>query len=84
MLEEMIERVIRYSTMSTTATTKDKNKNDLIQAYQYMTGYHLFKQENQKGKEFLTKILELDPENADAKAALKEINNPPQQKPKKR
>jgi hypothetical protein len=26
-LEEMIERVIRYSTMSITATTKDKNKN---------------------------------------------------------
>lgn len=63
--------------------TKDKNKSDLITAYQYMAGYHLFNQETPKGKEYLNKILELDPENADVKQALKEINNPqPQQKPK--
>ncbi|MBS1682487.1 MAG: tetratricopeptide repeat protein [Bacteroidetes bacterium] len=64
---------------------KDKYKSDLITAYQYMAGYHLFKQENQQGKEFLNKILELDPENADAKQALKEINTPPQsQKPRRK
>jgi tetratricopeptide (TPR) repeat protein len=62
---------------------KEKNKKELMDAYKYMVGYTLSKQDFPKGKEFLGKILELDPENVDAKQALKDINNPqPQQKPK--
>ncbi|GHN01308.1 hypothetical protein WSM22_27970 [Cytophagales bacterium WSM2-2] len=64
---------------------KDKNKKDLIEAYQYMVGHHLYKQDLAKGKEYLNKILAVDPENKDAKEALNDLNNPQtQQKPKKK
>jgi tetratricopeptide (TPR) repeat protein len=63
-------------------TDKDKNKGDLIQAYQYLAGHYLFSQNNIKAKEYLKKILELDPENADAKQAIKDIDAPPQQRAK--
>jgi tetratricopeptide (TPR) repeat protein len=65
-------------------TDKEKNKKELIDAYKYLVGHYLSKQDFPKGKEYLGKILELDPENIDAKQALKDINNPqPQQKRKK-
>jgi tetratricopeptide (TPR) repeat protein len=62
---------------------KEKNKKELIDAYKYLVGYNLAKQDFPKGKELLGKILELDPGNADATQALRDINNPqPQQKQK--
>ncbi|MGC4021619.1 MAG: tetratricopeptide repeat protein [Cyclobacteriaceae bacterium] len=64
--------------------TKDKNKNDLIEAYRYLVGHYLSKQDFAKGKEILNKILEVNPDDADAKEALKDINNPQPQKPKKK
>jgi tetratricopeptide (TPR) repeat protein len=64
---------------------KEKNKKELLDAYGYLMSHHLYKQEIPKGKEFLNKILEIDPENAEAKKLLKELNNPqPQQKTKKK
>ena len=65
--------------------TADKNKNDLIAAYQYMGSYHLLKSQNQVAKGYFEKVLALNPEDANAKEAIKLINTPPQQqKPKKR
>jgi tetratricopeptide (TPR) repeat protein len=62
---------------------KEKNKKELMEAYRYLVGYNLAKQDFTKGKELLGKILEIDPENIDAKQTIKELNNPqPQQKPK--
>lgn len=67
---------------------KDKNKNDLISAYQYMGSYHLTKSENQIAKGYFEKALAMNPENEEVKKsimeALKHINTPvPQQKPKR-
>ncbi|HTH55096.1 MAG TPA: tetratricopeptide repeat protein [Cyclobacteriaceae bacterium] len=62
---------------------KEKNKKELIEAYRYLVGYYLSKQDFPKGKEMLAKILEVDPENDEVKKTIKELNNPqPQQKPK--
>jgi tetratricopeptide (TPR) repeat protein len=67
---------------------KDKNKNDLIAAYQYMGSYHLTKSENQIAKGYFEKALAMNPENEEVKKsimeAIKHINTPvPQQKPKR-
>lgn len=62
---------------------KEKNKRELMEAYRYLVGYNLAKQDFPKGKELLDKILEIDPQNADALSTKKELNNPqPQQKQK--
>src|SRR5258706_1720255 len=62
---------------------KEKNKKEMMEAYRYLVGYNLAKQDFPKGKDLLNKILELDPENVDAKTTIKELNNPqPQQKTK--
>jgi len=62
---------------------KEKNKKDLMEAYRYLVAYNLAKQDFPKGKEMLGKILEIDPDNAEVKQTIKELNNPqPQQKPK--
>jgi len=64
---------------------KDRNKNDLIEAYRYMGSYHLLKQTNKVAREYFQKILELGPDDANAKEAIKLIDTPPQQaKPKKK
>jgi tetratricopeptide (TPR) repeat protein len=64
---------------------KDKNKADLISAYQYMGSYHMIKQENQIAKGYWEKVLALNPEDENAKEAIKLINTPvQQQKPKRK
>ncbi len=63
---------------------KDKNKKDLTAAYQYMGSYHMIKQENQIAKGYWEKVLALNPEDANAKEAIKLINAPTQAPPKKK
>jgi len=58
------------------SATPDKNKNELIAAYQYMGSYHLIKQENQIAKGYWEKVLALNPDDENAKEAMKLINNP--------
>jgi Tfp pilus assembly protein PilF len=65
-------------------TDKEKNKKELLDAYKYMVGHHLTKQEFTKGKEYLKKILELEPDNKDAKETLYSIEHPQPQKPQKK
>ncbi|WP_420153019.1 tetratricopeptide repeat protein [Siphonobacter sp.] len=51
-----------------------KNQKELIEAYQYQAYYEfLVTKDNDKGKEYMRKILALDPENAEANRIL----NPP-------
>ena len=63
---------------------KEKNKRELMEAYRYLVGHHLSKQEFPKGKEYLKKILELEPDNKDAAQAIYDIDHPQTQKPKKK
>lgn len=63
---------------------KEKNKNDLTAAYSYMGSYHMIKQENQIAKGYWEKVLELNPDDANAHEALKMINTPPAQNPPKK
>jgi len=63
---------------------KDKNKNDLTAAYQYMGSYHMINQENKIAKEYWEKVLAFNPEDANAKEAIKIINTPPVQNPPKK
>jgi tetratricopeptide (TPR) repeat protein len=63
---------------------KEKNKKDLTAAYQYMGSYHMIKQENQIAKGYWEKVLELTPDDPNAKEALKLINTPTQAPPKKK
>ncbi len=52
----------------------EKNKGDLVEAYSYLGYYHLLKQELVASKSYWKKVLELNPEDARAKEALKAIN----------
>jgi tetratricopeptide (TPR) repeat protein len=52
----------------------EKNKSDLVEAYSYLGYYHLLKQELIVSKSYWKKVLELNPDDARAKEALKAIN----------
>jgi tetratricopeptide (TPR) repeat protein len=52
----------------------EKNKSDLVEAYSYLGYYHLLKQELVVSKSYWKKVLELHPDDARAKEALKAIN----------
>ena len=55
-------------------TAPEKNKSDLVEAYSYLGYYHLLKQELVVSKSYWKKVLELHPDDARAKEALKAIN----------
>lgn len=52
----------------------DKNKKDLLTAYDYLGYYHLIKKDKPKAKEAYTKMKELDPGNKKAEDGLKIVN----------
>ncbi|MBO9636779.1 tetratricopeptide repeat protein [Siphonobacter aquaeclarae] len=63
-----------YYEQYTTVADTTKNKKELIEAYQYAAYYQfLVTKDNDKGKEFMKKIIELDPANPEANRIL----NPP-------
>jgi tetratricopeptide (TPR) repeat protein len=76
----LYEKVIELATADPTKTSK----KDLISAYKYMSSYVGLKEDNlNKTKEYLEKILALDPTDKDALAGLKAIKEnqaPPQKK----
>jgi tetratricopeptide (TPR) repeat protein len=51
---------------------KDKYKRDLISAYGYLAYYYLVRDNKTLAKEYYKKVLELDPENANAKKVMSE------------
>ena len=66
----LYEKVIELATTDPTKTSK----KDLIAAYKYMSTYYALKEDNlSKTKEYLEKILALDPNDKDALGALKAI-----------
>lgn len=68
MFEEVIKRGL---------TDAVKFKKDLIEAYEYMGSYYVnIKPDVPKAKTYFQKILELDPNHAQAKEVLKVINQP--------
>lgn len=52
----------------------EKNKKDLILAYEYLGYYHFLKKDYAQSKTNWLKVKELDPSNAKAKAALEDKN----------
>lgn len=71
--EKYIELSIADSANST------KYKAGLIEAYKYLMSYSVIQEKDKKkGKEFIAKILELDPEDVQAKKSLDALNAPPQ------
>ncbi len=84
-LKEALAKPYYEKVIEIASATPDKNKNDLIAAYQYMGSFHMIKQENQIAKGYWEKVLALNPEDENAKEALKMINTPPtQNRPKKK
>ena len=51
----------------------EKNKKDLLEAYNYMGVYLIKADQNTLAKTFFDKILKLDPENKDAKDIIKKL-----------
>ena len=61
----------------------EKNKKEIIEAYEYNGAYYLqVKNDVLKSKEYFEKILAIDPNHAQAKEFMKELNKPAEQ-PKK-
>ncbi len=58
------EKVIEFATVD--EATQEKNKRQLLEAYQWMGVYYVQQGDNVKGKEFFLKMLALDPGNAKA------------------
>lgn len=66
---------------------KERSKNDLVSAYQYMGSYSLTKSDFKTGKEYFEKALELKPDDENSKKAVKTIEDLQRQaaaKPKKK
>jgi hypothetical protein len=75
MYEQLIEKSL---------TNPDKYKKELIEAYMYFAAYYInIKKDVPKAKEYLEKILAIDPAHAQAKEALKVINEPAPKTPSK-
>jgi tetratricopeptide (TPR) repeat protein len=51
-----------------------KNKKDLVECYQYMAFYYVKKDNISRASEYFRKVLEIDPENKEAKANLNQLN----------
>ena len=62
--EKLVEIVKGHETMD------DRDKANLLEAYRYLGYYYTLAKEDAKAAEYWNKVLELDPENAAAKAAL--------------
>jgi tetratricopeptide (TPR) repeat protein len=74
----MYERFIEVA-----QTNPEKNKKDLIEAYDYLGQYALHKKDNVlEAKSFFEKVLALDPANERAKEFMKALNSPAQQQQK--
>lgn len=52
---------------------KDKYRNELIECYRYLGYYHYLKQDMENSKNYWNKIITIDPSNATAQEALKNI-----------
>jgi tetratricopeptide (TPR) repeat protein len=52
----------------------EKNKKDLIEAYQYLGYYYLLKKDKPSAKEAYLKLKAIDPNNANAEKGLKIVN----------
>ncbi len=48
----------------------DKSKNNLIEAYYYLAAYYAEKKDSANTKLYMQKVLEIDPNNAQAKKIL--------------
>ncbi|GAA4411778.1 hypothetical protein GCM10023187_38070 [Nibrella viscosa] len=66
------------------ASKKAQYQRNLITAYKFLASYNLAKKDEAKAKEYFTKVLELDPNDKDVKAALEAPKTPatPAAKPK--
>lgn len=51
----------------------EKNKKDLLEAYNYMGIFYIMAEQNITAKSFFEKLLKLDPENKDAKDLIKKL-----------
>ncbi|WP_114782223.1 tetratricopeptide repeat protein [Botryobacter ruber] len=60
-----------------------KFKNELVQAYSYLAYYYLVKNENDNSIKYWKQVLALDPENENAKIALKQLEKTPAKGKKK-
>ncbi|HEX6227053.1 MAG TPA: hypothetical protein VFZ52_21690, partial [Chryseolinea sp.] len=52
----------------------EKSRSDLVEAYSYLGYYHLLKEQPVVSKSYWKKVLELNPDDAKAKEALKAFN----------
>ena len=69
--EKFIEQAIAaQANPETGATTRDQNRRYLIVAYRYLTRNSIMKKDDAKAKDYANKVLELDPNDKDAKEFL--------------
>ncbi|HEX9955778.1 MAG TPA: tetratricopeptide repeat protein [Fibrella sp.] len=72
--EKFIEQALAaQANPETGATTREQNRKYLITAYRYLINNSIAKKDDTKAKEYANKVLELDPNDVDAKNYL----NPP-------
>ena len=64
------EKFIELASAETDPTKKQAYQKNLITSYKFLVSYYQTKNDDQKAKGYLNKILELDPNDADAKKAL--------------
>ena len=80
--EKFIEQALAaQANPETGATTRETNKRYLITAYRYLINNSIAKKDDAKAKEYANKVLELDPNDKDAKEFLNPTPAPAPAKP---
>lgn len=63
--------------VSLAESNPDKFKKYLISSYNYIAKYYIKQDENTRAKEYLNKLLALDPDNKEAKDIIRQLDAPP-------
>ncbi|WP_375447316.1 tetratricopeptide repeat protein [uncultured Fibrella sp.] len=80
--EKFIEQALAaQANPETGATTREQNRKYLITAYRYLINNSIAKKDDAKAKEYANKVLELDPNDKDAKEFLNPTPPPAPAKP---
>ena len=64
----------KYIALNSAPADIEKNKKEIITAYEYIGYYYLLNKNKEKSKDAWTKLKELDPSNEKAKKALASLD----------
>jgi tetratricopeptide (TPR) repeat protein len=73
------EKYLEVAMADTAGLAGGKYKAGMVESYRYLAYYYILKNDKSKTREYLNKILEIDPSDGPAKKGLEDLDRPKQQ-----